>query len=44
MTTNELFTVLAPADALALLARGFSPIARTETVPLEAALGRVVAA
>ncbi len=39
----ELFTVLPPAEALALLARGCSPIGDTETVALEAAVGRVLA-
>jgi len=44
MTMHELFTVLAPADALARLAGGCSAVPRTETVPLEAGLGRVAAA
>jgi molybdopterin molybdotransferase len=41
---HELFTVLAPAEALTRLGRGCSPIARTETVGLDAGLGRVAAA
>jgi len=40
---HELFTVLAPADALARLVDGCSPIPRTETVALEAGLGWVAA-
>ncbi len=40
---NELFTVLPPADAFAVLARECSPVARTETVAIDAALGRVLA-
>jgi molybdopterin molybdotransferase len=40
---NELFTVRAPGDAFAVLARGCSPIDRTDIVPLDGSLGRVVA-
>ena len=40
---NELFTVLPPAEAFAALGRACSPIGRTETVALDAALGRVLA-
>src|ERR1700761_5748624 len=40
---SELFTVLAPGDAFALLARACSPIDRTAIVPLDGSLGRVVA-
>ncbi|HEY6234827.1 MAG TPA: gephyrin-like molybdotransferase Glp [Candidatus Elarobacter sp.] len=41
---NELFTVLPPAEAFAAFGRGCSRIGRTETVALDAALGRVLAA
>ncbi|HYW54467.1 MAG TPA: gephyrin-like molybdotransferase Glp [Dongiaceae bacterium] len=40
---SELFTVLPPGDAFAVFGRGCSRIERTEIVPLEAALGRVLA-
>ena len=40
---NELFTVIPPRDAFAILARGVVPIDRRETVTLEAALDRVAA-
>src|ERR1700736_3350164 len=40
---NELFTVLPPAEAFAAFGRGCSPVRRTETVALDAALGRVLA-
>ena len=39
----ELFTVMPPGDAFAAVARGCSPIERTEIVPLRSALGRVLA-
>ena len=39
---HELFTVLAPGEAFASFSRAFSPIARTEIVLLDAALGRVL--
>jgi molybdopterin molybdotransferase len=41
---SELFTVLPPGEAFAVLGRACSPIERLETVGLEAALGRVLAA
>lgn len=41
---HELFTVLPPGEAFATFGRGCSPIARTEIVALDAALGRVLAA
>lgn len=41
---HELFTVLPPGEAFASFGRGCSPIDRSEIVPLEAALGRVLAA
>jgi molybdopterin molybdotransferase len=41
---HELFTVLPPGEAFASFRGACSPIQRTETVPLEAALGRVLAA
>jgi molybdopterin molybdotransferase len=41
---QELFTVLPPAEAFASLARACSPNERVEIVPLEAAVGRVLAA
>jgi molybdopterin molybdotransferase len=40
---NELFTVLPPAEAFAAVGRACSPIEHTETVALDAALGRVLA-
>jgi len=40
---HELFTVLPPGDAFAIFGRGCSPVDRSEIVPLEAALGRVLA-
>ncbi|MDP9105807.1 MAG: molybdopterin molybdenumtransferase MoeA, partial [Candidatus Eremiobacteraeota bacterium] len=40
---NELFTVLPPGEAFAALGRRCSRIGRTETVALDAALGRVLA-
>ena len=40
---NELFTVLPPGEAFAAFRLGISPVERTETVALEAALGRVLA-
>jgi molybdopterin molybdotransferase len=40
---HELFTVLPPGEAFAAFGRGCSPVDRPETVPLEAALGRVLA-
>lgn len=40
---HELFTVLPPGEAFASFARGCSPIERSETVALDAALGRVLA-
>ncbi len=40
---QELFTVLPPAEAFATLARACSPMPGVETVPLDAALGRVLA-
>jgi molybdopterin molybdotransferase len=40
---SELFTVLPPGEAFAAFARACSPPERTEIVPLEAALGRVLA-
>jgi molybdopterin molybdotransferase len=40
---HELFTVLPPGEAFAILARGCSPIDRSEIVPLQAAFGRVLA-
>lgn len=40
----ELFTVFPPAEAFAAFARGCSPIEVTETVTLDAAVGRVLAA
>jgi len=40
-STSELFTVVPPGQAFAALARGCSPIERTEIVPLGEALGRV---
>lgn len=40
---QELFTVLPPAEAFATLARACSPNGRVETVPLDAAAGRVLA-
>ncbi|HEY0382530.1 MAG TPA: gephyrin-like molybdotransferase Glp [Candidatus Elarobacter sp.] len=40
---NELFTVLPPGEAFAAFGRGCSRIERTETVALDAALGRVLA-
>jgi molybdopterin molybdotransferase len=41
--SSELFTVIPPGEALTAIARRCSPIDRIETVPLEAALGRVLA-
>jgi molybdopterin molybdotransferase len=41
---QELFTVLPPGEAFATLARACSPVAGEETVFLEAACGRVLAA
>ncbi len=41
---NELFTVVAPDDAVATLLGHTVPLARSETVALSAALGRVTAA
>jgi molybdopterin molybdotransferase len=41
---HELFTVLPPGEAFATFGRGCSPIDGTETVSLEAAVGRVLAA
>jgi len=41
---HELFTVLPPGEAFATFSRGCSPIDGEETVSLEAALGRVLAA
>jgi len=41
---SELFTVLPPGEAFAVLGRACSPIERSETVALEAAFGRVLAA
>jgi molybdopterin molybdotransferase len=41
---SELFTVLPPGEAFATLAAACSPAERSETVALEAALGRVLAA
>ncbi len=40
---HELFTVLPPGEAFATFGRGCSPVDRSEIVPLEAALGRVLA-
>ncbi|HEX3464392.1 MAG TPA: gephyrin-like molybdotransferase Glp [Candidatus Elarobacter sp.] len=40
---SELFTVLPPGEAFAAFARACSKVERSETVPLEAALGRVAA-
>jgi molybdopterin molybdotransferase len=40
---SELFTVIAPRDALAMLLEGTPPIGRTERVTLQAARGRVLA-
>jgi molybdopterin molybdotransferase len=40
---HELFTVLPPGEAFAILARGCSPIDRSEIVSLHAAFGRVLA-
>jgi molybdopterin molybdotransferase len=40
---HELFTVLPPSEAFATLARGCSPIDRSEIVSLHAAFGRVLA-
>ncbi|MFN2461206.1 MAG: gephyrin-like molybdotransferase Glp [Candidatus Velthaea sp.] len=39
----ELFTVVPPSEAFAALLRRCSPVQRVETVPLQAALGRVCA-
>lgn len=39
---NELFTVVAPADALQALLAAATPVGETETVPLERARGRVL--
>jgi molybdopterin molybdotransferase len=39
---SELFTVLPPGEAFATFGRDCSPVERSETVPLEAALGRVL--
>jgi molybdopterin molybdotransferase len=41
---SELFTVLPPGEAFAILAGACSPVERSETVTLEAAQGRVLAA
>ena len=41
---HELFTVLPPGEAFATFGRACSPVERSEIVPLEAALGRVLAA
>jgi molybdopterin molybdotransferase len=41
---HELFTVLPPGEAFASFARACSPIERAEIVPLDSALGRVLAA
>ena len=41
---HELFTVLPPGEAFAAFGRGCSPVERSEIVPLEAALGRVLSA
>jgi len=41
---HELFTVLPPGEAFATFGRGCSPIDGTETVSLDAAVGRVLAA
>lgn len=40
---SELFTVLPPGEAFAVFARACSPVERSEHVPLEVALGRVLA-
>jgi molybdopterin molybdotransferase len=40
---SELFTVLPPGEAFASFGRACSPVERTETVALDAALGRVLA-
>jgi molybdopterin molybdotransferase len=40
---HELFTVLPPGEAFAAFGRGCSPVDRREIVPLESALGRVMA-
>jgi molybdopterin molybdotransferase len=39
---SELFTVVAPGEALAALLAAVTPVERTETVPLSAARGRVL--
>src|SRR3982074_2931910 len=39
---NELFTVLPPGEAFATFGRECSPVERSEIVPLDAALGRVL--
>jgi molybdopterin molybdotransferase len=39
---SELFTVLPPGEAFASFGRGCSPVERSETVGLDAALGRVL--
>jgi molybdopterin molybdotransferase len=39
---HELFTVLPPGEAFATFGRACSPVERSEIVPLEAALGRVL--
>jgi molybdopterin molybdotransferase len=41
---SELFTVLPPGEAFAVFGGRCTPIERSETVPLESALGRVLAA
>jgi molybdopterin molybdotransferase len=41
---NELFTVVPPQDALEILLTRCTPVARTETLALEDAVGRVTAA
>jgi molybdopterin molybdotransferase len=40
---SELFTVVAPSDALAALLNAVAPVERSETVPLDEARGRVLA-
>src|ERR1035437_11698 len=42
-SVHELFTVLPPGEAFATFGRACSPVGRSEIVPLEAALGRVLA-
>ncbi len=41
---SDLFTVVAPRDALAMLLDAATPIARSERLPLAAAFGRILAA